>query len=109
MKINDLAKMLSWQEYFIAEQAEITEAYTSDLLSDVMAHAAADSILITIQAHKNTIAVSSLLGIKAVLFCNGRTADQETLDSARQEGISVLGTQDDQYTSSWKIHQALSQ
>lgn len=42
--------------------------YTSDLLSDVMAHIKEDDALITIQAHKNTIAVASLTGASAVIF-----------------------------------------
>ena len=40
------------------DDLEIQNGYTSDLLSDVMGNAPEDSVLITIQAHKNTIAVA---------------------------------------------------
>ena len=43
-------------------------AYTSDLLSDVMGHAPAESVLITVQNHVNTIAVCTLADIRAVLI-----------------------------------------
>jgi hypothetical protein len=39
------------------EDSEVAGGYTSDLLSDVMAHAKAGDVLITIQSHKNTVAV----------------------------------------------------
>ena len=44
----------------------MTGAYTSDLLSDVMAHADERDVLITIQSHKNTVAVATLVGVGAL-------------------------------------------
>ena len=38
----------------------IAGGYTSDLLSDVMGHADAGYLWITLQAHKNVIAIASL-------------------------------------------------
>ncbi|MDR2028056.1 MAG: hypothetical protein LBP93_00815, partial [Treponema sp.] len=43
------------------EDALLSGAYTSDLLSDVMANAKEGGALITIQAHKNTVAVATLV------------------------------------------------
>ena len=40
------------------EKREIHGGYTSDLLSDVMGNAAEGNVLITIQGHKNTVAVA---------------------------------------------------
>ena len=51
-------------------EEEILDAYTSDLLSDVMGNSPEDSVLITIQAHKNTVAVASLANINVLLICN---------------------------------------
>ena len=63
MKISEIESL----EQFTCVQgeytdAEITTGYTSDLLSDVMGNADDGAVLITIQAHKNTVAVSSLAG-----------------------------------------------
>ena len=71
-------------------EAEITGGYTSDLLSDVMAHIKEGDALITIQAHKNTIAVASLTGASAVIFCHGRTASTDVLEAAAKENIAVF-------------------
>ena len=39
--------------------ANVTGGYTSDLLSDVMGHADAGYLWITLQAHKNVFAIAS--------------------------------------------------
>nr|WP_246434031.1 iron-sulfur binding hydrogenase [Spirochaeta isovalerica] len=80
-----------------------SNAYTSDLLSDVMGNAPADSVLITIQAHKNTIAVATLAEIRAIILCNGRTAPDDMIEAAAGENISIYRTDDNQYEASWKI------
>jgi hypothetical protein len=85
----------------------IVTGYTSDLLSDVMAHAQPDSALITIQAHKNTIAVATLANVKAVIVCNNRPAPSDMLEAAATEDIAVFRTDNDQYTTSWLLHEML--
>jgi len=87
------------------EDAEVLDGYTSDLLSDVMAHAAEGSVLITIQAHKNTVAVCSLAGALAILVCNNRPVDDEMLASATAEGIAVFRTPANQFQTSALIAQ----
>ncbi|MCK9482668.1 MAG: iron-sulfur binding hydrogenase [Bacteroidia bacterium] len=85
------------------ENATFKGGYTGDLLSDVMGNGEEDTVFITIQAHKNSVAVASLLGIKAILLCNGREADNDMIEAAKKENIAILGTDEDQFTSSWKI------
>lgn len=80
--------------------AEVLDGYTSDLLSDVMAHAKEGSVLITIQAHKNTVAVCSLVGAVATVICNNRPADDEMLAAAAKEGIAVFRTTANQFQTS---------
>ncbi len=89
------------------EDRELSGGYTSDLLSDVMANAKADGILVTIQAHKNAIAVASLVGIAAVLVCNGRPAPEDMIDAARAEGIAVFRTAMSQFEASGRLYGAL--
>lgn len=88
--------------------AEITAAFTSDLLSDVMAHAAEDSVLITIQAHQNTVAVATLAGIRAILACSSRPVPADMLAAARRESIGIFRTALNQYDASVAVHQLLS-
>ncbi len=108
MIVQDLADKLEYDCLAVeGNQGEITAGYTSDLLSDVMGNAPEDSVLITIQAHKNTVAVASLAGIKAILICNNRPAPEDMLQAATDEEISVFRTKENQFTASWKVHTLL--
>jgi serine kinase of HPr protein (carbohydrate metabolism regulator) len=86
------------------EDAPLSGAYTSDLLSDVMANAKEGGALITIQAHKNTVAVATLVNITAILVCNSRPLPEDMLEAAKDEGIAVLLSKENQFTVSGKLY-----
>lgn len=106
MKISEIASLEQFTcmqgEY---EDGEITSGYTSDLLSDVMGNAEEGSVLITIQAHKNTVAVSSLAGVAAILICNNRPVPDDMLAASAEEGIAVFQTSENQFNTSALIAQ----
>ena len=85
------------------EDIDITGAYTSDLLSDVMAYAKDGNAFITIQAHKNSIAVATLLNLPVIIICNERPLPEDMLEAAKDEGIAVMRTKDTQFTVSGKL------
>ena len=85
----------------------VTAAFTSDLLSDVMAHAADQSILITIQAHQNTVAVASLAGIRAILACSSRPVPADMVQAAAQRQIGIFRTPLNQFDASVAVHRLL--
>jgi hypothetical protein len=89
------------------DDADLSGAYTSDLLSDVMANAKDGGALITIQAHKNTVAVATLVNITCIIICNKRPLPEDMLASAKDEGIAVLLTKENQYTVSGKLWELL--
>ncbi len=86
----------------------VTAAYTSDLLSDVMAHAPEGSVLITVQNHKNSVAVCTLTGSVAILVVHSREIPADMLAAAQQEGVALLRTPDDQFAASCRIGAALA-
>ena len=88
---------------------EITGGYTSDLLSDVMAHLKEGDALITIQAHKNTIAVAALTGASAVIFCHGRIASPDMLTVAAKENIAVFISSGSQYETTCALAKCLGE
>jgi len=85
------------------EDKPVSGAYTSDLLSDVMANAHDSGALITIQAHKNTVAVATLVGVSVIIICNSRPLPPDMTEAARDEGIAVIRTKENQFTVSGKI------
>ncbi|MDC7226560.1 MAG: iron-sulfur binding hydrogenase [Spirochaetales bacterium] len=107
MKIFELNEKLGFELLTKCPESVITSAYTSDLLSDVMGNAPDDSVLITIQAHKNTIAVASLAGINAIILCNNRKAPEDMLPAAEKECIAILQTGLNQFEASVAVAKAL--
>ena len=89
--------------------SELTGAYTSDLLSDVMANAKDSGALITIQAHKNTVAVATLINLSVIIICNSRPLPDDMLEAAKDEGIAVIRTKENQFTVSGKLWELLKQ
>ena len=85
----------------------LSAGYASDLLSDVMANAPADSVLITVQAHLNAIAVCTLVGAHCLLACNSRPLPDDMVEAARREGIAVGVTAMNQFHTSWRVHTLL--
>jgi len=104
MKISEIAAAINaeiCQNEF--EDSDVTCAYTSDLLSDVMANAKDGGALITIQAHKNTVAVATLVNISVIVICNSRPLPDDMLEAAADEGIAVIRTNENQFTVSGKL------
>ncbi|HEX7555828.1 MAG TPA: hypothetical protein VF338_04330 [Leptolinea sp.] len=69
-----------------------TYGYSSDLLSCVMAGASKQGIWVTLQAHGNIVAVAALLELTAVIITEGAMPDENTIQKANDEGITLLST-----------------
>lgn len=80
---------------------------TSDLLSDVLANGRDATVLVTIQAHRNTVAVASITGIRLIVICSNRPVEPDMIDAAAQEGIGILRTSLSQFEVSGRLWQAL--
>lgn len=95
MKVTELVEKLGLTVFSGHEGLgnEIRGGYTSDLLSDVMGHATAGSVWITIQTHRNVLAIASLRDISAVIITCGEKPGEDTMTQSNEEGIPVLGTE----------------
>ena len=69
---------------------EITGGYTSDLLSDVLAHSREGNIWITLQVHMNIVAVAVTRDLSGIVLINGKTPEEDTLRKAEDEQIPIL-------------------
>lgn len=104
MQVKDLAEKAGFVIQTMENGDEIiTDAYAGDLLSDVMGNAPSDSVLITIQAHKNTVAVASLAGIHAIVICNKRATPPDMLKAAEEESVAVFTFEGTQFEASCKV------
>lgn len=109
MKVNELVKQLGLK-VFSGENGldnEIDGGYVSDLLSDVMGHARENNIWITLQTHKNVMAIASLKDLAAVVLVKDNKPDADTLATSNEEHIPMLGTSLSTFEITGKIHALL--
>ena len=101
MRLDDIARELKLVELVppneVEREAEVTRGYASDLLSDVLAHAPAGGVLVTLQVHLNVIAVAGHAELAAVVFAGGRTPDDEVVAKAAEEGLALSRAADDTF------------
>ncbi len=108
MTLGEISASLLWKSQWEGwKDREVSGGFTSDLLSDVMAYAEEGNVLITIQAHKNTVAVASLNDLSAILLASNRPVPEDMLEAAREEDIPVFTSDDNQFDCSWKLHEAI--
>ncbi|MCQ2277052.1 MAG: serine kinase [Bacteroidales bacterium] len=87
---------------------EIKGGYVSDLLSDVMGFAQEGNVWVTLQTHKNVIAIASLKELACVVLVKGSQPDEDMLEQAKEEDIPVLGTTEQTFETAGKIYELLN-
>jgi len=110
MQVKDIISILELKVFGGIQgiNCEITGGYTSDLLSDVMGHADSGKIWITLQTHKNVIAIASLKDLAAVILIKGFEPDADMLAQAIEEGIPVLGSKEEAFEITGKLYNLLT-
>lgn len=73
-------------------EIDVNAGYTSDLLSCVMAGAPNQGLWITLQAHNNIVAVAALLDLAAIIITEDAQPNQDTINKANEEEITLLAT-----------------
>ena len=94
MKVQELVDKLGLKVLSGANglDREIDGCYISDLLSDVMGNAMEGNIWITLQTHKNVMAVASLKELACVILVKDLVPNAETIEQSNDDGLPVLQT-----------------
>jgi len=107
MKINELINIIKLEtvtEIFNPGD-DVTGAYTSDLLSDVISNTKKGYIWITLQTHINIIAVASLKELGGIIIVMNRELDSDVYDKAMEEKISIFRTDLNAFQISGKLYE----
>jgi len=75
------------------ENTEFKWGFASDLMSDVLAYACSDSLLITGLNNPQVIRTAEMLDIGTVLFVRGKRPGEEVIELAKENCITVLATE----------------
>ncbi|MFW5992338.1 MAG: DRTGG domain-containing protein [Halanaerobiaceae bacterium] len=106
MTVSDIAEKLDLEFVVTADpDREVNGCYIGDLLSNVMARAAADDLWLTIQGHQNVIAIALLVDIAAVILVEDFSMDDKALKKAEEKGINVLSTDASAYEIAGKLYE----
>ena len=108
MKLKELIDKMELNVWHLAEGSdpEINSGFSSDMLSHVVGHAKEGQIWLTCQSHRNCIGVASLKDIPVILLVNfSGTPDPEVLNLAKQEGISILSSEQNSFELSGILFQ----
>jgi len=72
---------------------EVNSGFIGDLLSHVMGKSEEGQMWLTVQTHKNVLAIASLNDLSAVVLIDGQKPDANMLEAAEEEGIPILGSE----------------
>lgn len=89
------------------DDAEIESVYTGDLLSDILGNADSGCVIVTIQAHRNTVAVASTKDARAIVVCNERAIPDDMIAAAQEERIALFETDKNQFITSGMLYDTL--
>lgn len=109
MKVSDLIQQLDLK-VISGEKGlnrEISGAYVSDLLSDVMGNAQENQLWVTLQVHQNVMAIASLKDLAAVILVKGLHPHQSTIEHSNEEQIPILSSADSTFDLSGKLYALL--
>ena len=86
---------------------EISKVFCCDLLSVAMSKAPAASCWVTIMGNINTLAVASLTDCACVVLAEGTTLDENVIEKAKIQDITLFKTDMPIFEAGMKVHEML--
>lgn len=110
MKVCDIKEKLNLTLFCggLGLEKVVENGYVSDLLSDVMGNANEGDVWITLQTHKNIMAVASLKDIAAIILVKGLKPDEATIAHSEEDQIPILGTTMEAFELAGKLYKLLN-
>lgn len=109
MNLDELVEKLPLTCLTPYSNVKVTGAYTSDLMSDVIANAKENQLWVTLQGHQNVVAVSLLKELAGVIISGGYMPDSETLARAKKEKLAIFSTKLSNFEISGLLYDLLKQ
>ncbi len=94
MKLNEIKEILNAKVICGDDMLdrEVTSAFASDMMSDVLAYAKTDSVLLTGLVNPQTIRTALMLDMQCVVFVRAKKLTDDVISLANESGIVVLTT-----------------
>ena len=92
MKVSGLVQASGFAVFCRGEDREIESGYSGDFLSNIISRAPEGCCWLTVMNNGNVAAVATLIDCACILLCEGTEPDEPLFQRANQQGIWVLGT-----------------
>lgn len=91
MTVKEIANLLEGEIISYEDNERYaSDVYICDLLSFAMAKVKEDYIWLTIQGNVNVVGVASLTDALCVVICEGVIPNEETIETAKRENITII-------------------
>ena len=93
MKLSGIAEQLGLMPLWTPiDDRDVSFAYASDVLSDVLVRAPKGAVLTTLQTHLNVVAVAVQAGLAGVIFTNNKRPVDGVIERAEHEKLPLYAT-----------------
>jgi len=90
MKVSELVQKIGLKAVNEYKDREIESVYISDMVSDLIASAKPNSVVVTLQTHKSLIAAANLAAAAMIVIVNGRKPSEDVVALANRTGIGLF-------------------
>jgi serine kinase of HPr protein (carbohydrate metabolism regulator) len=107
MTIREIAERIDAVVYAEPEQMDedLTGAFASDMMSDVLAFAEGRHVLLTGLLNPQIVRTAHMLDMRCIIIVRGKTASEEIKRLAAENQISLLETKLSMYEASGKLYE----
>ena len=106
MKLKEVKRILE-AEVIVGEDLlseEVVMACGSDLMSDVLAFAKHETLLLTGLTNPQVVRTAEMADLRAICFVRGKKPGQETIEIAKSKDIPLLTTSLPMFESCGRLH-----
>lgn len=108
MKVRDVirltgGKLLSGMDQ---QEDEVGQAFSSDLMSDVLTLGRSDILLITGLVNNQVIRTAEMADIKHVLFVRNKSVSEDIVTLAEESGVCIIKSPVSMFSASGKLFEA---
>lgn len=83
---------------------EISYAFGSDLMSDVLAYVKGKTLLLTGLTNQQVVRTAEMADLSVIVFVRGKKPEEEIVQLAMENDMVLLSTKDSMYTASGKLY-----
>lgn len=107
MTIREIAERIDAAVYAEPDQMDedLTGAFGSDMMSDVLAFAGNRDVLLTGLLNPQIVRTAHMLDMRCIIVVRGKTATEEIKRLAAENGIALLETKLTMYEASGKLYE----